>query len=94
MILVVGALLGVGGWLQHLREEYYPTPPVGESSLYITSGHALRYLSLGYQALAADLYLDPHDPGTTATPSSRSTNGRIRPPTRSATTPSSIRSSI
>jgi hypothetical protein len=56
VMLVVGALLGAGGWLQHLREEYYPAPPVSESSLYITSGRVLRYLSLGYQALAADLY--------------------------------------
>ena len=56
VILVVGGLLGAAAWLQRVREQKYPAPPVSEASLYITSGQALRYLSGGYQALAADLY--------------------------------------
>jgi hypothetical protein len=56
VLLVVGGLLGAAAWLQRVREQRYPTPTVSQESLYITSGRALRYLSAGYQALAADLY--------------------------------------
>jgi len=45
-----------GGWLQHLREDQYPTPPAAEESLDITSGPVLKHLTAGYNAVAADLY--------------------------------------
>jgi hypothetical protein len=56
VILVVAALVGASAWLQQLREERYPPGPELEASLDITSGAALKHLSVGYRALAADLY--------------------------------------
>jgi hypothetical protein len=56
VILVAGSLLAAAAGLQHLREQQYPVPVVSGDSLYITSGRALRYMTAGYHALAADLY--------------------------------------
>jgi hypothetical protein len=53
---VVGALIAGAVALQHLRETAYPAATAVEDSLDITSGEALRRLTIGYNALAADLY--------------------------------------
>jgi hypothetical protein len=56
VVAAAGALLGAAAWLQGIRERAYPAPAVSEDALYITSSRALRYLTAGYHALAADLY--------------------------------------
>ena len=53
---VVAALIGAAASLEHVRELRYPDPPPTKESLYLTSGTAARRLSVGYSALAADLY--------------------------------------
>src|SRR3989338_8770874 len=55
-IVPAGALLAGAIEVQAAREREYPTPPVEEDAVYITSGSALRRLSVAYNALAADLY--------------------------------------
>ena len=55
-IVLAGALLAGAIQVQAAREREYPTPPVEEDAVYITSGSALRRLSVAYDALAADLY--------------------------------------
>lgn len=55
-IALAGALLAGAIEVQAAREREYPTPPVEEDAVYITSGSALRRLSGAYNALAADLY--------------------------------------
>jgi hypothetical protein len=42
--------------LQAMREARYPPAVEGQDTLYVTSGDTLRRLTLGYTALAADLY--------------------------------------
>ena len=49
-------LLGGAAAVQAAREQRFPPPPPSEDSLYVTSGTALRRLTVGYSALAADLY--------------------------------------
>src|SRR5262245_42483117 len=49
-------LVGAAATLQAVREGRYPEPPATKESLYLTSGTTLRRLSVGYSALAADLY--------------------------------------
>jgi hypothetical protein len=57
MGLVAVALLGGAAAIEHARELRYPAPPVvSEDTLYLTSGSALRRMTVGYNALAADLY--------------------------------------
>src|SRR5580765_3044307 len=56
VILIVGGLLASAGALQAVREARYPPPPDSEEAMYITSGTAMRRLTAGYNALAADLY--------------------------------------
>ena len=56
VVAVVAAILGTGAAMQKAREARYPVPPIAEDSLYVTSGRALRYMTAGYHALAADLY--------------------------------------
>jgi len=53
---VIAALMGTAALLQHVRETRYPAPPPTKESLYLTSGTTARRLSVGYSALAADLY--------------------------------------
>jgi hypothetical protein len=53
---VIAILSAGGGWLQHLREDRYPAPQAEEDSLDITSGPVLKHLTVGYNAVAADLY--------------------------------------
>lgn len=55
LLVVFGLLAGAAG-LQYARERRYPRPVVSEETLFITSGNALRRMTIGYRALAADLY--------------------------------------
>jgi len=54
-VLVAAVLLGGAAAVQAAREQFVPPPP-SEDSLYLTSGQAVRRLTVGYSALAADLY--------------------------------------
>jgi hypothetical protein len=54
--LLAALLLGGAAAAQHVRETRFPPPPPNEDTLYITSGTAARRLTVGYAALAADLY--------------------------------------
>jgi tetratricopeptide (TPR) repeat protein len=56
LLAVVGLLIGAAAGIQYVRERDYPAPPVSEETLYLTSGPAVRRMSIGYRALAADLY--------------------------------------
>jgi hypothetical protein len=56
MVAIVAALMTAAAALQWVRESRFPSPPVSEESLYLTSGPALRRMTTGYNALAADLY--------------------------------------
>jgi hypothetical protein len=56
ILAVVAGLMGGAAGLQHVREQRYPTAVVDDPSLYLTSGTALKRLTAGYNALAADLY--------------------------------------
>jgi tetratricopeptide (TPR) repeat protein len=53
---VAAVLIGAAASVQAVREVRYPEPPPTRESLYLTSGTAARRLSIGYAALAADLY--------------------------------------
>jgi tetratricopeptide (TPR) repeat protein len=55
-LIVVFGLLASAAGLQYVREQRYPRPVVSEETLFITSGNALRRMTTGYRALAADLY--------------------------------------
>ncbi len=55
-VLVAAILLGGAAAVQASRERRFPPPPPSEDSLYLTSGTAVRRLTVGYSALAADLY--------------------------------------
>ncbi len=55
-VVFVAVLLGGAALVQAVRESRFPPPPVSADSLYITSGPTLRRLTVGYSALAADLY--------------------------------------
>ena len=54
--IVVGLLMAAAASLQAVRATRYPEPPATRESLYLTSGTTARRLSVGYSALAADLY--------------------------------------
>ncbi|MGE3959386.1 MAG: hypothetical protein AB7H96_21915 [Vicinamibacterales bacterium] len=54
--VAIGVLLGGAAGVQAVRESRYPSPPPAQDALYVTSGPALRRLTVGYAALAADLY--------------------------------------
>jgi hypothetical protein len=55
-VVTVGLLIGGAALLQSMRDTSTPTAIASEDSLYIRSGTALRRLTVGYSALAADLY--------------------------------------
>jgi hypothetical protein len=55
LVLVSGLMAGAAG-IQNVREQRYPQPVVGERALLISSGQALRLMTTGYRALAADVY--------------------------------------
>lgn len=54
--IVVAVLVGAAASVQAAREARYPSPATTPDSLYLTSGKTARSLSIGYAALAADLY--------------------------------------
>jgi hypothetical protein len=56
MLALVAVLLTGAVALAHAREQRYPAPAVTREALYFTSGPALRRLTTGYRALAADVY--------------------------------------
>lgn len=56
LTLLVVLLLGGAAATQAVREARYPQPPAAPDALYVTSGATLRRLSIGFSALAADLY--------------------------------------
>jgi hypothetical protein len=56
LVVVVSALGSSAAWLQGLRAEIFPRPAGPGDQLYVTSGETLRRLTVGYHALAADLY--------------------------------------
>jgi tetratricopeptide (TPR) repeat protein len=55
-VAAVSVLMTGAAALQLARERSYPRSIVNEDTLYITSGNALRRMTVGYAALAADLY--------------------------------------
>jgi hypothetical protein len=55
-LALIVVLLAAAAGLQAARERVYPTPVVDEETLAITSGPAVRRMSLAYTGLAADLY--------------------------------------
>jgi len=54
--LLAAGLASAAAYTGHLREGRYPLRELDDESLYVTSGAAARRLSLGFNALAADLY--------------------------------------
>ena len=52
----VGVLMTLAIAVAQVRDARYPRPAASRESLSLTSGPAVRRLSLGYGALAADLY--------------------------------------
>jgi tetratricopeptide (TPR) repeat protein len=56
VLLVVGSLLTAAAGLQYAREKAFPPPAINEDWMYVTSGEAARRMTVGYSALAADLY--------------------------------------
>src|SRR5262249_28718516 len=55
-VIVAAVPVAAASSLQAVREIRYPPPAVTAESLYLTSGKTARRLSVGYAALAADLY--------------------------------------
>ena len=55
-VTAVASLLAAAGALASAREARYPLSARSQDQLYLTSGTALRHLTTGYNALAADLY--------------------------------------
>src|ERR1051325_3140808 len=56
LVVLAAVLIAAAGSVASLRESRYPLRVLDEESLYITSGTSARRLSLGFNALAADLY--------------------------------------
>jgi hypothetical protein len=54
--LLAAVLVAAAAYLAYLREGRYPLREVDDETLYVTSGKAARRWSLGFNALAADLY--------------------------------------
>lgn len=54
--MVVLGFIGSAAGVQAYREAQYPSWQVSDDRLYITSGTALRRLTMGFHPLAADLY--------------------------------------
>jgi hypothetical protein len=57
-IVATATLFAAAVGVLHARERWYPMSGSGvrDETMYITSGDALRRMSIGYSALAADLY--------------------------------------
>src|SRR5262245_413568 len=56
VVTIVAILIGSAAGLQAVREARYPAAPPGEDALYITSPATARRMTMGFNALAADLY--------------------------------------
>jgi hypothetical protein len=57
LVVLVLMLMAGAASLQAVREARFPTPvQAGDDALYVTSGKTAQRLSIGYTALAADLY--------------------------------------
>ena len=56
LAVVITLLLAMAGALQRVREGAFSVDPIAEQPLYVTSGPLLRGLTVGYDALAADVY--------------------------------------
>ena len=56
LAILAAALVSAAASLAHLREVRYPLREADDETLYVTSGTTARRLSLGFDALAADLY--------------------------------------
>ncbi len=56
VLILVALLFGGAVQLQRLREQWYPARQDSETTLYLTSPTALKRITTGYNALAADLY--------------------------------------
>src|SRR5690242_8906293 len=56
VVVLVALLMGAAASLQAVRESAYPPPPVTDDAVYLTSGTAVKRLTVGFSALAADLY--------------------------------------
>ena len=54
--LLTAGLIAAAAGITYIRERTYPLPVVNDETLLITSGDAIRRLTTGYHALAADLY--------------------------------------
>ena len=52
-VLVAAMLMGGAAAVQAARERRFPPPPPPEDSLYLTSGTAVRRLTVGYAALSS-----------------------------------------
>src|SRR5688572_18545810 len=55
-LALIAALLLLAVMLQRAREALVPAQAASADVLYVTSGNAVRRMSVAYQALAADLY--------------------------------------
>src|SRR3954465_13174761 len=56
LVVLVAVLMGGAASVQAVREARFPAPPADEDALYVTSGKPVQRMSVGYSALAADLY--------------------------------------
>ena len=54
--VLVFALIGLAAWIHRLGDRAFLTPVVPRDSLYVTGGHTISRLALGYSALVADVY--------------------------------------
>jgi hypothetical protein len=55
-LIAIAVLIAGAARVAAVRDAAYPTPVVPDDALYVTSGSALRRLTLAYHALAADVY--------------------------------------
>lgn len=56
VVALVVMLLAAAASLARAREQRYPDTVLEDDTLYVTSGETLKRLTIGYSALAADLY--------------------------------------
>jgi hypothetical protein len=56
LVILAAVLMGGAASLQAVREARFPAPKEAEETLYVTSGKTVQRMSVGYSALAADLY--------------------------------------
>jgi len=56
LVVLVAVLMGGAASVQAVREARFPAPQADEDALYVTSGKTVQRMSVGYSALAADLY--------------------------------------